>query len=52
MNTIYGQGIRFAEDVDNCSYDKYDTDPTPNDQELEQLPQITAHGQRLHFCDL
>jgi hypothetical protein len=29
VNSIYGQGIRVAEDVDNRSYDKYDTDTTP-----------------------
>lgn len=38
MNTICGQGIRVAEDFDNRLYDKYDTDPTPYNQELEQLP--------------
>lgn len=52
MNTIYGQEIRVVEDVVNRSYDKYDTDPTPKDQELEQLTQMTTHGKRLHFCVL
>ena len=51
MNTVCGQGIRVAEDFDNRSCNKYDTDPTPSNQELEKLPLITAHGTRLHCCD-
>ena len=38
MKIIHGQGILVAEDVDNRSYDKYETDFTNYNQELEQLP--------------